>query len=238
MALSEGPLEFAGAFSSPRTEPQGLMHDGLRLLIHEIETNPGKIRILAIGPLTNIAILLRLRPDLAAKIASITIMGGALTVPGNANKTAEFNFWFDPEAAAIVLRSPIPNKNLIPLDVCNTATVTKTIFDSIASAHTPISDLYRDDFGNGYPGFLKNPGAEGKLWDEMAAAVLIAPSLVMKSSTKYLDVSTTFGPQYGATTALDPKLYPEATPVRVIETVDVPRTFAIYEAALTAHSSR
>ena len=234
MAQAEGPLEFSGAFSSQRPEPRGQIRGGVELLIREIEMNPGKVRILAIGPLTNIAIVLRLRPDLSAKIGSLTIMGGAVAVPGNTNKTAEFNFWFDPEAASIVLRSSIPNKSLIPLDVCNTAMVTRAVFDSIADSRTPLADLYRDDFGNRYPGFLRNPKAKSYLWDELAVAVLINPSVITKSSLKYLDVSTTFGRYYGAVKSLDQKLHPEATQVRVIERVDLERVFAMYKSALTA----
>src|ERR1700758_4037013 len=70
-----------------------------------VEKHPGQITILAIGPMTNLAIALRLRPDIEAKIKRLVYMGGAAHVPGNTTKAAEFNFWFDPEAARIVLRS-------------------------------------------------------------------------------------------------------------------------------------
>ena len=112
--------------------------------------------------------------------------------------------------------------------------VTRAVFDSIADSRTPLADLYRDDFGNRYPGFLRNPKAKSYLWDELAVAVLINPSVITKSSLKYLDVSTTFGRYYGAVKSLDQKLHPEATQVRVIERVDLERVFAMYKSALTA----
>ena len=74
---------------------------------------------------------------------------------------AEFNFWFDPEAARIVLRSRIPQKVMFGLDICNTAVLRKPEFDKIVAARTPITDLYREDLGNRYPAFLKRPAAVG-----------------------------------------------------------------------------
>jgi len=232
MAKAEQPLEFAGAFSQalPRANP---IAGGIDFLIRTIDAAPGRITLLAIGPLTNLAIALRIRPDLAPKIRSLVMMGGAVHTAGNASKTAEFNFWFDPEAASIVLRSAIPSKILVPLDVCNKMKVTKEVFDSIASAHTPIADLYREDFGNRYPGFLKNPHATGLLWDELAAAVVIDKSLITKSETSYLDVETTFGSRYGAIKPLDRAITPDATPVTAVMDVKGPQVFSICRGALT-----
>jgi inosine-uridine nucleoside N-ribohydrolase len=233
MTKQEQPLEFAGAFSQPlptANPPRG----GVDLLLRNIEAAPGKLTILAIGPLTNIALALRLRPDLETKIGAIVIMGGAYRVPGNASKAAEFNFWFDPEAARIVLRSAIPKKILFALDVCNTATFSKALFDQVVAVKTPITDLYREDFGNRYPGFLKNPKASGTFWDELAAAWIVDPSIATKSEPLYLDVATTFGPAYGKVQTLDRTLSPKATPVTFVTTVDVPRVTRQYLSALTA----
>src|SRR5579871_5831944 len=70
---------------------------------------PGQIDILALGPLTNIATAMQRNPAVGKAIKRITIMGGAIaSLPdgaGNATPNAEFNFWVDPEAARIVLRS-------------------------------------------------------------------------------------------------------------------------------------
>jgi len=60
--------------------------------------------------MTNIALALRLKPEVETKIKQIVFMGGNIRVAGNASPAAEFNFWFDPEAARIVLRSRIPTK--------------------------------------------------------------------------------------------------------------------------------
>ncbi len=228
----ETGIEFDGAFGLARPRPD-VPGGGIPLLIRTIDANPGRITILVIGPLTNLAMVLRIRPDIAAKIGTLVIMGGNVHVPGNASKSAEFNFWFDPEAAQIVLRSAIPKKILFPLDVCNNAHLTKAIFDRVVSVKTSITDLYREDFGNRYPGFLKNPNAESSLWDELATAGLIDPKLITRTETAWLDIDTTFGPSYGAVEPLDRTLAPNATPVTVVLDMDFPKVFERYTTALT-----
>ena len=74
------------------------------------------LTLICLAPLTNIALLLRLYPDVAARIGQIVVMGGTLAASGNTSPLAEFNIRHDPEAAAIVLESGLPVR-LYPLDV-------------------------------------------------------------------------------------------------------------------------
>jgi inosine-uridine nucleoside N-ribohydrolase len=233
-----GPLDWTGALGvrMPGTSsrrPDALAVDFIADTIRR--KSPGATTILAIGPMTNIALATRMHP--LDEIGELVFMGGAIRAPGNANKTAEFNFWFDPEAAQIALRSAIPRKVMFALDVCNTAKVTKAIFDEIVAVKTPITELYRKDFGERYPAFLKNPKASGALWDELAAAYVIDPSIAKASEKKYLDVVTEFGPNYGRVIDLDRELAPGATPVEVVTAVDLAKVFAIYKSALTRSSA-
>lgn len=203
-------------------------------LIETIEREPGNVTILEIGPMTNIAMALRIRPDLETKIKRLVFMGGAIDVPGNANQTAEFNFWFDPEAARIVLRSRIPVKVMFGLDVCNRAPLTRALFDQIVAVKTPVTKLYEYDFGKmKFPGFLTKHPQPAYLWDELAAGYLIDPSFATKSQRMYLDVNTTFGPDYGRVIHLDRKQAPQATPVDVIEDLDTAKAYALYRELLT-----
>ena len=78
--------------------------------------------LVATGPLTNVAMMLRLRPELAANIPKLIIMGGA-HAGGNASASAEFNIWTDPEAAAVVLGAGIADLTLVPLDATRDASV-------------------------------------------------------------------------------------------------------------------
>ena len=241
-----GKLEYTGAFAQ---DPEAVIpavgarltgrkpnrHNAVQFLISEIERRPGEVTILAIGPMTNIAMALRLRPGIETKIKQIVFMGGNIKAAGNASPWAEFNFWFDPEAARMVLRSRIPKKVMFALDVCTAAPIHKAEFDQIASAHTPISDLFREDLGNRYPGFLKHPDGIAYMWDSLAAAYLIDPSFVTKWDTQHLDVQAAWDRFYGATIPLGRGVAPDATPVTVATEINFRRVFAIYKDRLTRH---
>lgn len=240
-----GKIEFFGAFDDspkavkPAPGPTLSIHHPRRehavaYLISEIERHPGELTILAIGPMTNIALALRMKPEIETKIKRIVFMGGNVRVAGNASPSAEFNFWFDPEAAHIVLRSRIPQKVMFGLDICNTAPLRKVQFDQIVAVRTPITDLYKEDLGNRYPAFLKNPQAVGYMWDSLAAAYLLDPGFVTKSEVRYLDVMTAWGKFYGSTVPLDRRVAPDATPVSVMLELNFQRVFNLYKEKLTA----
>jgi inosine-uridine nucleoside N-ribohydrolase len=238
-----GALEFAGAFDddpavvkpAPGAKLTGrkARENAVDFIISTIERQPGEVTFLELGPMTNLALALRMRPDIETKIKRLVFMGGNVHVPGNASSMAEFNFWFDPEAAQIVLRSRIPQKVMFGLDICNTAPIKKTHFDRIANAGTPITDLYREDLGNRYPGFLQHPAATAYMWDSLAAAWLLDPGFVSKSEVSYLDVMTTWGKSYGSTVALDRPVAPNATPVTQMLALEFDRVFALYRDLLT-----
>jgi inosine-uridine nucleoside N-ribohydrolase len=202
-------------------------------LIAEIERRPGELTILETAPMTNLALALRLRPDIETKIRRVVFMGGNVRVAGNASAAAEFNFWFDPDAARIVLRSRIPEKVMFGLDICNTAPLRKREFDQIAAARTPITDLFREDLGKRYPGFLRRPNAVAYLWDSLAAAFLLDPGFVTKSEVRFLDVEANWGKFYGATKPLDRRLAPEATPITVMLELNYERVFALFRKLMT-----
>ncbi|WP_273855321.1 nucleoside hydrolase [Serratia liquefaciens] len=86
------------------------------LLVRLARENPGKLDIIATGPLTNIAKALQLEPLLPELIGSMTIMGGAALAPGNRTPVAEANIACDPEAAALVFNA-MNNIVMVPLDV-------------------------------------------------------------------------------------------------------------------------
>ena len=239
-----GKLEYTGAFAydplavipavgAKLTGRKPHHNAAVQFLISEIERRPGEVTILAIGPMTNIALALRLQPAIETKIKQIVFMGGNIKAPGNASPWAEFNFWFDPEAARMVLRSRIPKKVMFALDVCNTAPIHKAEFDQIASAHTPIAELFREDLGNRYPGFLKHPDGVAYMWDSLAAAYLIDPTFVTKWDNQRLDVQSAWDRFYGATIPLGRGIAPDATPVSVATELNFQRVFAIFKDRLT-----
>jgi inosine-uridine nucleoside N-ribohydrolase len=205
----------------------------VEFLISEIERHPNEITILAIGPLTNIALALRMKPAIETQIKQIVLMGGNVHVAGNASQAAEFNFWFDPEAAAIVLRSRIPRKVMFALDICNRAPIRKAEFDQIVAAHTPVTDLFADDLGNRYPAFNRNPKRTTYLWDSHPAAWLHDPGIDTKSESRRLYVVSTWGKFYGSTKPLDARVAPDASPVTLMLELNFARVFELFKQRLT-----
>ncbi len=86
--------------------------------IIEIVDNNKNVTLVTLGPLTNIALAIQQNPDVMEKVQEIVMMGGAIRVPGNKNRVAEFNIFVDPEAANIVFNFPV-KKTMVPLDACN-----------------------------------------------------------------------------------------------------------------------
>lgn len=166
-------------------------------IANEIYKNPNEITIFAIGPCTNIALLVREYPYLVPLVKKIIYMGGAFEVPGNTTPAAEFNIWFDPEAAKICFRAPFKEQIIVPLDVCEKVFYTKNEYDRIVSGpQTPLVKMFRDLHG---PIFDKDPDYKSFVWDSIAAAIFLQPDIVTHLEERYVDVDTIYGPDYGRT---------------------------------------
>src|SRR5512146_1307576 len=98
----------------PRTQP--IARHAIDFLIETILASPGEITLVAIGPLTNVALAIRQEPRLVNALRELIIMGGAIRSEGNTTALAEFNTYVDPHAAHIVYHAGIPT-TLVPLDV-------------------------------------------------------------------------------------------------------------------------
>ena len=165
-------------------------------LISTVMQNPGQITILGLGPLTNIAMAMRMEPNFAKNVKQLVIMGGAIASladgGGNHSPNAEYNFYVDPEAARVVLRSGIPII-LSPLNVSRKAKFTKEWYEKVVAVDTPITQLVRARLG---PMYEKFPDRSAFMYDQIAALTLIAPEL-MKTKDLYVDVDDHHGPNYG-----------------------------------------
>jgi purine nucleosidase/ribosylpyrimidine nucleosidase len=104
-------------------------------LVDTLMKSDGDISVAAVGPLTNIAMALRIEPRLEDKIKELVIMGGGHT-GCNSTGSAEFNFWADPEAAKIVMDTKIP-KVILPLDATWRACITDQECDELIKLGTP-----------------------------------------------------------------------------------------------------
>jgi purine nucleosidase len=108
------------------------------LLVDLARRHPGALTLVATGPLTNVALALRLEPRLPALLRAGIIMGGALRVPGNTTPVAEFNFAVDPHAAHIVLSSGL-RPLLVPLDATHQALCTEAHLARVAEVGGPVA---------------------------------------------------------------------------------------------------
>ncbi|HQZ35893.1 MAG TPA: nucleoside hydrolase [Ilumatobacteraceae bacterium] len=161
---------------------------------------PGALRILALGPLTNLAMALRADPALTGLVADVVIMGGAADAPGNQTPAAEANIVHDPEAAAEVLGAAWAT-TLVPLDVTMTEIVTEQHVARMVAAGTPvatfvaaISQFYFDHYGVSSYGRRCSP-----CHDAVAAAVLTGDVVPTVFPRIDVVVDCTDGPGRGAT---------------------------------------
>jgi inosine-uridine nucleoside N-ribohydrolase len=129
--------------------------------------------VVALGPLTNIALLIRRFPDAARRIPLLVVMGGALDCPGNVSPSAEFNIWNDPEAASIVLSSGVPTR-LIGLDVCSQVRLTPP---DIEEAEPVVRRMMAGWFAR------RPNGDEFSMCDPLAVASAIRPEMLTFEST-------------------------------------------------------
>ena len=181
-----------GGFATKLAEADGAVEYMLRTVL----AMPGEVTIMAIGPLTNVAMAIRQHPDFASGVKQVVIMGGAIArLPdghGNVTPNAEFNFWVDPEAARVVLRSGIP-VSLSPLNVSRKTALTRRWYEEMVRVDTPVTQLIRTSLG---PGFERDPDRSHLMYDQVAVASLIDPSLVTTEEL-YVDVDIHPGMNYG-----------------------------------------
>ncbi|MBO9125418.1 MULTISPECIES: nucleoside hydrolase [unclassified Rhizobium] len=145
----------------------------------------GPHRILALGPLTNIAALALARPDLAARITELTWMGGGVT-SGNHTASAEFNALADPEALAIVIASGLPLR-MVDLDLCRKVIAVPDDVAPIRKAGGANAEMLAD-FLDGYITIGTSRGRAGMAIYDPCAAVAFAHPEIVTFRTARIDV--------------------------------------------------
>lgn len=186
-------------------------------LIRQVHEHPHEVTLLAAGPMTNVALAIKLDPEFASLCRRLVFMGAIVDgnlsqVTDSADYYTDFNFMFDPEAAAIALEAPFPEVISIGA-VANPIRMTPEIRDQATLHPGPVSD------------YLKRYFRPQPMWDELAAAIALDPTLMTHSVTAYMTVDLTHGPNYGYA-----HVWPDSTrphigerPVRIVTAVDTPR---------------
>jgi purine nucleosidase/non-specific riboncleoside hydrolase len=225
-----------GGAPRPAKSAKVASEDAIGFLIrtfNEASNKGQKVDILMIGPLTNLALALRLDPTIINGIGQLTIMGGTVYGRGNSTPAAEFNIYADPEAASVVFGADIDTL-VAPWEPCVTHYMSGEQVEALLAA-TPDSPqkafseaLVRHalEIIAGYGG-----GHVFRFVDPLAAAAVIEPSIVTKSVRASVDVALAPGITRGMT-VVDPSGRLGTPMVTLIEEAKVERLIALYSASI------
>jgi len=146
-------------------------------LLQMIHRHPGELTLIATGPLTNVATAIQRDAGAMRRLQGLTVMGGAIRVPGNVGPTTEFNFAVDPEAAAIVLGAGLP-LTLVPLDVTEQVILSCEAVEKARGAGK-LQAFIREITAAVMDFHREHEGVDGMfLHDPLAVGVVVDPSLV------------------------------------------------------------
>lgn len=215
----------------PSAKPSS--EDAVHFILRMVHQYPNEITIYEGGPMTNLALAVSLDPSFASLAQQLVFMGGSLNPQSDYAEFVndprhEFNFWFDPEAAHIVLRAPWKKIVCTPVDISIKVRLKPELIEKIAAAGTPIATYLKKYYvpgeGNDY------------MWDELAAAAWLDPTLITKKETRYMSVDISHGPHYGDTVTWSDADRPSIAvqPVEIQLDLDLPRLLDKFESLMTA----
>lgn len=185
-----------GPTFAPLTRKAERKH-AIQYIIDTLMNSDGDITLVPVGPLTNIAVAIRMQPDILPKIREIVLMGGAYGT-GNFTPSAEFNIYADPEAARVVFTSGVPLV-MMGLDLTNQTTCTADIIARMKKVGGPAGELFSDIMNFTLKTQYENYGlAGGPVHDATCIGYLINPN-AFKMQDMYVEIDVNNGPCYGRT---------------------------------------
>jgi inosine-uridine nucleoside N-ribohydrolase len=154
-----------------------LRQSAVEFIIEQVRAQPGEITLVPLGPLTNIALALRLAPDIATKVKQVVLMGGAVYQRGNVSPVAEANIVCDPHAAQIVFSGAWPI-TMVGLDVTYRTIMPEARMEALR-AHSPRVGGFLADIARHYAGFYRRQfGFDGfSMHDPATVVQLLQPGL-------------------------------------------------------------
>jgi purine nucleosidase len=215
----------------PTTKPAD--EDATYFLVRMVHKYPHEVTVYEGGPMTNLALAVTIDPQFAELVQELVFMGGSLNPRTDnpefaSNPRHEFNFWFDPEAAQIVLREPWKKIVCTPTDISIKTHLTPAMIKEIEASGTPLAH-YLSHFAQFWPG-------ADIMWDELAAAAWIDPNMITKSETRYMGVDLDKGAGYGNTLTWSDKDKPKvnARPVEIQVDLDSEKFYKMFVSLMTA----
>ncbi len=242
-----GPVPFVhghnglGDVDLPATTHGAVDASAADLIASIVTADPGNVTLLALGPLTNLAMALDRHPEIADLVAEVVVMGGNALVPGNATPVGEANINNDPEAADLVFGAAW-QVTMVGLDVTHQVNLTSAALDRIAAAPTPTGQLLRGALPRYRAFYETTNGVDGIfVHDPTAVAVLIDPDAftfnnwALRVETESFSRGKTW-PNMGNTDETVPTAWQGRPLVKVCTAVDGDRVARLVESRLTAPS--
>lgn len=177
---------------NPTTVPAN--EDAAHFMVRMVHLHPHQVTIFGAGPMTNIALAIRLDPHFAELARGLVIMGGSINPHTDYAEWTnaprhEFNLWFDPEAASIVLTAEWRKITVTPIDAGLSTSLTR-VLNRITSPNSNAAQY-----------LIKYPNYNSYNWDyaydSLAAAAWLDPAIIVRSRDIYMDVNIDHGPNYG-----------------------------------------
>ncbi|HKW26481.1 MAG TPA: nucleoside hydrolase [Terriglobales bacterium] len=215
----------------PTTKP--LEEDAAHFLVRMVRKYPNQVTIYEGAPMTNLALAISIDPEFPRLAKELVFMGGSFNPqtddPEFVNTPRrEFNLWFDPEAAHIVLRAPWKKIVCTPVDVSVKTKLTAELVSRVKGSHSAVAQYVAT--------YARLRGKYDYLWDELAAAAWLDPSLITARETRYIDVNLDRGGNYGDTLswaeANKPKV--EVQPVEVQFDLNAQKFYDLFVNLLSA----
>jgi purine nucleosidase len=215
----------------PSTKPAD--EDAAHFLIRMVHKFPNEITIYEGGPMTNLALAISVDPEFAGLVKELVFMGASLaprtTDPEFINSPRrEFNLWFDPEAAHIVLRAPWKKIVCTTVDISVKTRMTSELINRIKAGDSPAARYLGT--------YARLHGQYNYLWDELAAAAWLDPSLITQKETRFMDINLDRGAGYGDTLTWAERDKPkiEVRPVEIQVDLDLEKFYKMFVDLLTA----
>jgi inosine-uridine nucleoside N-ribohydrolase len=189
---SHGPFEIPTLEEGlPTLKPSN--ESATEFLIRQVRAHPHQVTIISAGPMTNLALAIRLDPEFASLAKELVFMGGYIgagisKATGNPDFVSDFNLLFDPEAAQIAITAAWPKITSVA-DVTNDPALlfSDEVIQQIGQVKTPLSEYVTKYAEKGVP-----------LWDELTVGIYLDPTLITNQKEVLMDVDVSHGPGYGS----------------------------------------
>lgn len=227
------PPEDLGKLPEGKPTTKAIDEDAAHFLVRMIRKYPNEVTIYAGGPMTNLALAITIDPEFPKLAKELIFMGASLNPqtadPEFANAPRhEFNIWFDPEAAHIVLRAPWKKIVCTPVDISVKTKMTMDLINRVKAGSSPAAHYIGT--------YSRLFGEYNYLWDELTAAAWLDPSVITKTETRYMDVDLDRGAGYGNILTWSDRDKPkiEVQPVEIQVDLDTEKFYKMFVDLLTA----